>query len=429
MHDDPQTRLRHAAREFGVTAALPAPHAVRARGEQRRRRRVLGSGLLALALLAGGGTAYLSVARQQSAAPPLTRSTRAHSMLPAGKVGARSAVPWPQVGPGWTLAEYTTGKPYAGQVSLRKPTTLFLVDPLGGRYQMYRWPASQPLGWGLLDWSGDGTRALLVSVAGGRWVIHQLVLATGAVRSFTLPAGVYPIGYTRPDGTSLLVVSGHMLKGHGIVQRFDLTGVLQATLTTGISSPNVSSSPDGATLALGTHTGIKLVSNAGGRQRRVTIPGVYTSIGCNPLRWWDASTVLVVCPSPYPTSSRLWLASANGGSPSALTPAPGGGPGYSAAWPLRSRLYLVAAGNGCGTVIARQAADGSAAPVRGQGSGAKDVLAVVGGRMLVKWERNCSAGWSLTWFNPATGAAATLLPAPANGVGVTDAIPYGGQHG
>ena len=57
------------------------------------------------------------------------------------------------------------------------------------------------------------------------------------------------------------------------------------------------------------------------------------------------------------------------------------------------------------------------------------VLTIVGGRMLVKWERTCSAGWSLNWFNPATGAATTLLPAPAGGQGVTDAIPYGGQHG
>lgn len=51
---------RCAAREFSAAAAFPPPHAVRAHGNQRRRRRAFGSGLLALALLAGGGTAYLT---------------------------------------------------------------------------------------------------------------------------------------------------------------------------------------------------------------------------------------------------------------------------------------------------------------------------------------------------------------------------------
>jgi TolB protein len=387
----------------------------------------LGSGLLVLAVLAGGGAASLAVMRQQPAAPPLTPSTRVPSVLPAGQVGPRSAVPWSHVGPGWTLAGYTPGWPYAGRPGLRKPTILYLVDPLGGRYQMHRWPASQPGGWGLLDWSGDGTRALLVSVTDGRWVMHQLVLATGALRSFTLPAGAYPIGYARPDGSSLLAVSGKTVTGHGVVQRFGLTGALQATLGTGDGAV---SSPDGATVAMGTPTGIEMAAVAGGRARRVTISGVNPWVGCHPVRWWDASTVLADCQTRYASASQLWLVPANGGRASALTAAPGLRPGYSRAWQLRSGLYLLGmAGDGCGTVMVRQAADGPAARVSGQGSGAMDVLAVAGGRMLVKWERTCSSGWSLTWFNPATGAAATLLPAPADGQGVTDAIPYGGEHG
>ncbi|HEY1617528.1 MAG TPA: hypothetical protein VGG25_07915 [Streptosporangiaceae bacterium] len=61
-------------------------------------------------------------------------------MLGAGQTGGRKAVPWRRVGPGWALAEYSatriTGKFAAGA------TTLYLVDPQGGRYALITWRAS-----------------------------------------------------------------------------------------------------------------------------------------------------------------------------------------------------------------------------------------------------------------------------------------------
>jgi hypothetical protein len=76
-----------------------------------------------------------------------------------------------------------------------------LVDPAGGRY-----PAAQITDSGasarLIDWSGDGTRAL-VGLPGS--AVEQVTLASGRVHQVvSLPAGVTVLGYTRPDGFGIL---------------------------------------------------------------------------------------------------------------------------------------------------------------------------------------------------------------------------------
>lgn len=402
--------------------------------------------LVGLVLVVMAGGAYMAVyrpsapprhgpARTPTSSEQLTASpsgTPRSAMLAAGQAGPRSAVPWSLVGPGWVLAEYTkTPLPRPPAPVQAKPTTLYLVDPLGGRYEMYRWPASQsgPSGWPLIDWSGDRARALFwSSTPGGPNVVRQLVLATGAVTSFTLPAGVRPVGYTRPKGTNLLAFDG-ISGGQGLekVQRFDLTGALQATLATGSGLSGPVGSPDGTTVAIGTSTGIGLVSNAGGSLRRFTIER--PSGGCRAERWWNASTVLAACLPPGSGAWQLWLVPTHGAGPTALTPVRTAGPdlGDSLAWRLPSGLYLQAAGAGCGTFIVRQAAGGSVTPVNGQGDGGVNtVLAVVGGRMLVRTGAGCPSSGSLIWLNPATGTSQKLLTATFSERGVTDAVAYGG---
>ena len=118
-------------------------------------------------------------------------------MLAAGRVGSRSEVPWRLVGPGWTLAEYTTG---SYQVS--RPVTLYLLDPAGGRYRIYRWPTNRAP-WQLVGWSGDKKRVLFEEAGGKRPTMHQIVLATGQVTTFSLPAATAAVlGYSEPDGTT-----------------------------------------------------------------------------------------------------------------------------------------------------------------------------------------------------------------------------------
>ena len=97
-------------------------------------------------------------------------------MLPAGKVGTRSQIPWGQVGSGWALAEYTKAT-----IRRARMVTLYLIDPAGGMYSEYRWPSSKSA-WNLVDWSGDKARALFTGPAAGHQVaMHQLMLATGKV--------------------------------------------------------------------------------------------------------------------------------------------------------------------------------------------------------------------------------------------------------
>src|ERR1700752_3912364 len=66
------------------------------------------------------------------------------SSLSGGQAAPRSAVPWHKVGPGWALAEYSATQ--EGENVRHKPgaSTLYLVNPQGGRYKLITWSASNP---------------------------------------------------------------------------------------------------------------------------------------------------------------------------------------------------------------------------------------------------------------------------------------------
>jgi hypothetical protein len=140
-----------------------------------------------------------------------------------GQVALRSEVPWGRIGPGWALAE-DFNFPVKPASPLRGSVILYLVDPRGGRYSLFTWPAKGPAPYGeLTDWSGDTRRAL----AGGlirhlaspgvctpvRWWSSSTVLAscaaselTEAGRMWLVPAsGAKPTALTppRPDGPDL----------------------------------------------------------------------------------------------------------------------------------------------------------------------------------------------------------------------------------
>jgi hypothetical protein len=147
----------------------------------------------------GGGTSGTG----GTAAQPTTsaqQSQQSQALLGAGQTGTLAQVPWGQIGPGWALAEFTTG---SNQVA--GPVTLYMVDPEGGIYQLYSWPATtQP--WVLMAWSGDKTRALFQEVGTTQPTLHQLTIATGQMSTFTLPSSVNQVlGYTSPDGENILV--------------------------------------------------------------------------------------------------------------------------------------------------------------------------------------------------------------------------------
>jgi len=342
--------------------------------------------------------------------------------LAAGQVGTRSAVPWRRVGAGWALAQYTRSSALFAPHKKVKPITLYLVDPAGGKYALYRWPATRSP-WYLVDWSGDKTRALFIAAGtGSRNVLHQLVLATGAVSTFTLPANVSPIGYTRPDGKNLLAVADG-------IARYNLRGVFQARLARGTLEEIAISAADGLTEVVSGSRGLELVSNSGGLIRRLRVPGTAPRLGCNPVRWWSASTVLAACLPTKSLESRLWLVPVSGAAPKALTPIrkPSSHDyGDVDAWRLPSGLYLQALGP-CGTeYIGKQEAGGSVKMINVPGGGANNnrIAAVTGRRMLVQVQTGCPGSDSLVWFNPATRAVQKVLTAPGNEAGVLTVVAY-----
>ena len=148
-----------------------------------------GTGMVLAAALA------LSLAAGCGSAGSPARAPGPGGSLAAGRTGPRSAVPWARVGLGWVLAQYWPGR-FGG---MAKPeaaaATLYLIDPAGGRYRLYRWPVTRNPPF-LTDWSGDKTRALVSTGS----AVEQVVLATGQVSQVRLPGRAQVIGYTRPHG-------------------------------------------------------------------------------------------------------------------------------------------------------------------------------------------------------------------------------------
>jgi hypothetical protein len=358
-------------------------------------------------------------AHAQGSGQPASAAQLSQPPVSAGEVGTLAQVPWADIGPGWALAEYTTGsRQVAG------PVTLYLLDPEGGMYEVYRWPSTtQP--WVLVAWSGDKSRALFEQVATSQPTLHQVTLATGQISTFTLPSPVTAVlGYTRPDGDNILVAAGG-------VARYSLTGAFQAQLSTSGELASAVSSIDGLTEVVNAGTGVELVGNAGGAIRFLPVPGTSATMGgCTPVRWWNATDVLVACTPTQAIGPRLWLVPVSGAVPTALTPArTGDGPdfGDADAWQLPTGLYLQAEA-GCGPpFLAREGADGAVQAITVPGSSGTVVVATSGDRMLVQEFTECLEGSSLGWLDPATGSVQQVLTEQPSSTGVVAAVPFDGD--
>lgn len=405
-------------------ASIPPP--------ARRRRGVVmlaGAALATAAATATAATAAASIGSNHSHASFGATAGRvvdnaaamlgtSEKMLGAGQVGSLSQVPWRLIGPGWTLAEYTNGT-----IKVARPVTLYMIDPAGGKYRIYQWAAGRAPG--LIDWSGDKTRALLSLPGGPQPRLGQLVLATGKVTTFRLPAaGDRAVGYTRPDGTNILVETSHG------IDRFSLTGALQAHLVTGFQYTSPISSANGLTEVVNGGDQLVLVSNRGGIIRRLPVPGADAEFGgCTPVRWWSTTVVVASCmPHTVTMEPRLWLVPISGAAPKALTPLRNGrGPdlGDLDGWKLPSGLYVQALG-ACGTrFIGKVEAHGGVKVINVPGSSGNNVVvATSGSRMLVREFSECYPSSAVAWFNPATGAAQNVLRAPRNDEGVIGIVAF-----
>jgi hypothetical protein len=361
----------------------------------------------------------------------LTALLLAAGML-AGVASAQPAtskaagVPWSHVGTGWVLAQYTTAAPEGGKTG---PATLYLISPGGARYKLASWPDNRTAP-ALLAWSPDGKRALL-QVFSGKGGVEQLTLATGRATTFALPGGATPIGYTTPGG--LNIVAGRPSGSQTILARYSLSGRLIRPLGSSADGA-VLYEPSGAAFVTGTSSGLKLVSNGGTLIRKLPVPGTSANT-CNPVRWWNATTILASCAPPGESAAlQLWLVPRGGGRPAALTPRRSSSSrdlGDLDAWSLSSGLYLQAAGP-CGVLqIFKQARNGSIKLVTvPHTEGDNHVLTASGSRLLIQAPTSCVGSNSLLWYNPGTHAEQWLVRAPSNVIGVEATVPfYSRQNG
>lgn len=421
----------------------------------RRTRIVAG---IAVAALLVAGIAYLAAssgpaktaAQQGSTTKPAGKSSP--HMLAAGKTGPRSAVPWSLIGPGWAIAELSTAPAGTnGNATGSGTYTTYLVDPEGGKYQITS--AAGGSAPALLAWSGNARSALFGSNLASQQPSYSLLnVASGRTAPLALPAGVVPIGLSRPDGLAILAVDERHAKFD--LQRYSLTGGFEATIARMARPQNEIWPADGCTVAacaLSSPDGdfdvwgiaghdMQLVSNAGGRARKLHVPASGGSASCVPLTWWENSTVLADCTVPdSPDAQRLWLVPVAGGTPVALTPVSGSASGdgiVSGAWRADGSVYVATSSSrqcpsapsgpgGLGIQPASQAGSTSWTSVPGSTGNFSTIVAVSGRRLLVLTQTACPGTSALMWLNPRTGAKTTVLGPPSNQVGVIAAVPYG----
>jgi len=133
-------------------------------------------------------------------------------------------------------------------------TTLYLVDPAGGRYAITTFPPpGDQASPALVDWSGDGSHALFAAPYFTPPTAILVDLHTGKQTTLTLQGSPR---YTRPNGKALLLsTSPETGSGPATLNRVDLTGNHQLTYPTDkLGSPfngSYLSTPDGTQLVLG----------------------------------------------------------------------------------------------------------------------------------------------------------------------------------
>ncbi|MFI5041100.1 MAG: hypothetical protein ACHQNA_04510, partial [Acidimicrobiales bacterium] len=186
----------------------------------------------------------------------------------------------------WNPTAITSGPPYPA--AAETPDTLYLVDPAGGRYLLGKAPPGPS---SLVDWSGDGRRALFVAPNPGAGnTVTVIDVTTGATLSSFTTANPVAATFTRPDGLARLLGTG--APGVPTLERAGLDGRPQVHFrvpASGVDTDHVLYSPDGTRLYVSTGTGFSVLGNDGTALGQ--LPG---APGCGLIRWWADGTALLV---------------------------------------------------------------------------------------------------------------------------------------
>ncbi len=344
-------------------------------------------------------------------------------MLASGKQGSVAQIPWGDVGSGWTLAQWSPSTTANSSVT----QTLYLVDPLGGRYVV---DPSVPAGTEVADWSGDFHRAVLTDYSNGGTTVTEVNLGTGATLHEFSVAGYDSISYTRPSGLAMLLQGPiDAAPNFAPLERIGVDGSLQLTFPSKFSEVGSYTgtflvSNDGTELALGTTKGIAIVSNDGSviRQLPVNAAG-----GCAVRKWYYASSpgsspsVLAFCGGST-GPGQMWLVPVDGTAPEADETT---GPVVDE-WFAGGAAYAQDAV--CGAAWISDPSTGKTIPVPGVAAGlAVRIVAVHGQELEVMVSPSCAGQHQspyLDFFNPASGQVTPLLGGSLSGGSVTGVVGY-----
>ncbi|MFN8194476.1 MAG: hypothetical protein U0R80_09355 [Nocardioidaceae bacterium] len=341
-------------------------------------------------------------------------------LLGSGRVAAAEDVPWDRVGDGWYLAVVDKGsRTDDGWVEPRREL-LELVNPRGGRYEVFETRVRDGRGSILLvDWSLDAGTALMV-VDNGLTTQRALAvdLRSGAEREVRLPRTVADIAL-RPDGDGLFATTfGSAAPGSRRLLTLDWTGV-RSVVATGVGS-NVLPSADGTQLVSGPTTSsgraLRVLDAATGDvTARVPLP-----MGCDPYRWWAPGVVAARCWGDH-QAIELWAVPLDGSAATQLSTYHGRRSddlGDVDARQLGGLTYLQATGP-CGfEFLARQEADGSATTVDVPGAvGNVQLVDATDASLVIQHAVSCDGGTTrsvLAHFDPAGSTESVMVRLPRN---------------
>ncbi|HVQ48655.1 MAG TPA: hypothetical protein VMS92_01305 [Mycobacterium sp.] len=404
------------------------------------------SGLAAVAavMLAACSSTTTTGVHGTSGVPAAPTPTTVQHAVAHGAEAPIDAVPWSEVGPGWLLAMWSPATPTKAGAQPPEgdppPTTLYLVNPEGGRYALTTFPAADDGGRPhLVDWSGDGSRALFYDGTDRDRTVIEVDLHTGTQTTFTVKNGYSTTPrYTRPEGKAVLLSKSNDVDGPPSLKRVDLAGNDQLTYPVeqfgSKLGPEFLSTPDGTQLVMGTETGgLAVMGNDGTGIKTLPVLGQGY---CTPTRWWDKEATVTVadCHDAEFSNSQLWLVPTDGGTPTALTEPNTGQQGdvlgAETAWLLPQGTYVQALG-ACGyrflakrDDVTRKLTKVSVPNVDDRKS--VDVLGAYHGHLELQASLSCGDGEALLDFDPTAGTSTVLLGPTVNGGSIVDAMVYPG---
>jgi hypothetical protein len=244
--------------------------------------------------------------------------------LPAAE--SRSLIPWSEVDEGWVVVRYDGS---TTDLSREGPFVIYLVDPAGTLYEIRAFTTADPFVGELEAFANSGRQIALEMVRRSDFErrVASLSLESGLWRTvLLLPDAYSSLGTTLPSGRDIVVNRQDTPSATDYLEIYRTNGDLFASIT---SAP--SGFPwltwlyglDGTFLVVGAGSALTVYQNDGTMVRDLTIPAGY----CEPVRWWDATTILASCVPDYVLSANgyyhvLWLIPLDGSAGSALTAPP-----------------------------------------------------------------------------------------------------------